>query len=68
MLSFAFRDRVAVAVTANAGTYAMPDLSTPHSAPWQLDADHSLAIRQRRDPPAAPCLWFRAQAPAKGRS
>ena len=29
MLSFAFRDRVAVAVTANAGTYAMPDLSTP---------------------------------------
>jgi hypothetical protein len=26
MLSFGFRDRVAVAVTANAGTYAMPDL------------------------------------------
>ena len=29
MLSFGFRDRVAVAVSANAGTYAMPDLSTP---------------------------------------
>jgi poly(3-hydroxybutyrate) depolymerase len=26
MLSFGYRDRVAVAVTANAGTYAMPDL------------------------------------------
>ena len=33
MLSFGFRDRVAVAVSANAGTYAMPDLETPgHSA------------------------------------
>jgi hypothetical protein len=29
MLSFGFRDRVAVAVSANAGTYAMPDLTTP---------------------------------------
>ncbi len=29
MLSFGFRDRVAVAVSANAGTYAMPDLGTP---------------------------------------
>jgi poly(3-hydroxybutyrate) depolymerase len=29
MLSFGFRDRVAVAVTANAGTYAMPDLQVP---------------------------------------
>jgi len=29
MLSFGYRDRVAVAITANAGTYAMPDLSTP---------------------------------------
>lgn len=29
MLSFGFRDRVAVAVSANAGTYAMPDLDTP---------------------------------------
>jgi pimeloyl-ACP methyl ester carboxylesterase len=29
MLSFGLRDRVAVAVSANAGTYAMPDLSTP---------------------------------------
>jgi hypothetical protein len=26
MLSFGYRDRVAVAVSANAGTYAMPDL------------------------------------------
>jgi poly(3-hydroxybutyrate) depolymerase len=29
MLSFGFRDRVAVAVSANAGTYAMPDLTVP---------------------------------------
>jgi hypothetical protein len=29
MLSFGFRDRVAVAVSANAGTYAMPDLDVP---------------------------------------
>jgi hypothetical protein len=29
MLSFGFRDHVAVAVTANAGTYAMPDLTIP---------------------------------------
>jgi hypothetical protein len=29
MVSLGFRDRVAVAVTANAGTYAMPDLATP---------------------------------------
>lgn len=29
MLSFGFRGRVAVAVSANAGTYAMPDLATP---------------------------------------
>ena len=29
MLSFGFRDRVAVAVSANAGTYAMPVLETP---------------------------------------
>jgi hypothetical protein len=29
MLSFGFRDRVAVAVGANAGTYAMPDLDVP---------------------------------------
>jgi poly(3-hydroxybutyrate) depolymerase len=29
MLSFGFRERVAVAVSANAGTYAMPDLATP---------------------------------------
>ncbi len=29
MLSFGYRERVAVAVSANAGTYAMPDLQTP---------------------------------------
>jgi poly(3-hydroxybutyrate) depolymerase len=29
MLSFGFRDRVAAAVCANAGTYAMPDLDVP---------------------------------------
>ena len=29
MLSFGFRDHIAVAVSANAGTYAMPDLATP---------------------------------------
>jgi hypothetical protein len=29
MLSFGYRDSVAVAVSANAGTYAMPDLATP---------------------------------------
>ena len=29
MLSFGYRERVAVAVCANAGTYAMPDLDTP---------------------------------------
>jgi hypothetical protein len=32
MVSFGFRNRVAVAVSANAGTYAMPDLATP----WPL--------------------------------
>ena len=29
LLSFGYRDRVAAAVSANAGTYAMPDLSVP---------------------------------------
>ena len=29
MMSFGFRDRVAIAISANAGTYAMPDLATP---------------------------------------
>jgi len=29
MLSFGYRDRVALAITANAGTYAMPDLDIP---------------------------------------
>lgn len=36
MLSFGYRDRVAVAVSANAGTYAMPDLTT--AWPWGLGA------------------------------
>ena len=36
MLSFGYRDRVAVAVTANAGTYAMPDLAIDW--PWGLGA------------------------------
>ena len=36
MLSFGYRDRVAVAVSANAGTYAMPDLTT--NWPWGLGA------------------------------
>ena len=44
MLSFGFRDRVAVAISANAGTYAMPDLATPW--PFGLGEtsvdDHSL--------------------------
>jgi hypothetical protein len=34
MLSFGYRDQVAVAVSANAGTYAMPDLTT--AWPWGL--------------------------------
>ncbi len=29
MLSFGYRDRIAIAVSANAGTYAMPDLEVP---------------------------------------
>jgi hypothetical protein len=29
MVSFGFRNRVAVAISANAGTYAMPNLATP---------------------------------------
>jgi hypothetical protein len=36
MLSFGYRDDVAVAVAANAGTYAMPDLSVYW--PWGLGA------------------------------
>jgi hypothetical protein len=36
MLSFGYRDQVAVAVSANAGTYAMPDLAT--AWPWGLGA------------------------------
>jgi hypothetical protein len=36
MLSFGYRDHVAVAVSANAGTYAMPDLATDW--PWGLGA------------------------------
>ena len=37
MLSFGYRQHVAVAVTANAGTYAMPDLSIDW--PWGLGGD-----------------------------
>jgi hypothetical protein len=36
MLSFGYREHVGVAVSANAGTYAMPDLSTDW--PWGLGA------------------------------
>jgi hypothetical protein len=36
MLSFGYRERVAVAVSANAGTYAMPDLTIDW--PWGLGA------------------------------
>ena len=36
MLSFGYREQVAVAVSANAGTYAMPDLTT--NWPWGLGA------------------------------
>jgi hypothetical protein len=36
MLSFGYRDHVAVAVSANAGTYAMPDLAIDW--PWGLGA------------------------------
>jgi hypothetical protein len=36
MLSFGYRDNVAVAVSANAGTYAMPDLEV--NWPWGLGA------------------------------
>ena len=42
MLSFGFRDRVAVAVSANAGTYAMPDLEMAWPfglGETELDAD-----------------------------
>jgi hypothetical protein len=42
MLSFGFRDRVAVAVSANAGTYAMPDLDIAWPfglGETELDAD-----------------------------
>jgi poly(3-hydroxybutyrate) depolymerase len=42
MLSFGYRDRVAVALSANAGTYAMPDLQTPWPfglGETELDAD-----------------------------
>jgi hypothetical protein len=52
MVSFGFRDRVAVAVSANAGTYAMPDLATP--GPFGLgeadvDTDALRAFARRAD-------------------
>jgi poly(3-hydroxybutyrate) depolymerase len=36
MVSFGFRDRVALAISANAGTYAMPDLDIP----WPFGLGH----------------------------
>jgi poly(3-hydroxybutyrate) depolymerase len=36
MLSFGYRDRVALAISANAGTYAMPDLEIP----WPFGLGH----------------------------
>ena len=45
MLSFGFRDRVAVAVSANAGTYAMPDLEI--AWPFGLGATELDANRLR---------------------
>ena len=36
MLSFGYRDRVALAISANAGTYAMPDLDIP----WPFGLGH----------------------------
>ena len=46
MLSFGYRDRVAVAISANAGTYAMPDLSI--AWPWGLGdtAMESIALAE----------------------
>ena len=47
MLSFGFRDRVAVAVSANAGTYAMPDLEIAWPfglGETELDADDAASI------------------------
>jgi hypothetical protein len=41
MLSFGYREQVAVAVSANAGTYAMPDLGTDW--PWGLGATEATA-------------------------
>jgi hypothetical protein len=43
MLSFGFRDRIAVAVSANAGTYAMPDLDVA----WPFGLGETVV-----DPPA----------------
>jgi len=47
MLSFGYRDRVAVAVSANAGTYAMPDLDIAWPfglGDTELDADALRAV------------------------
>jgi hypothetical protein len=42
MLSFGYREQVAMAVSANAGTYAMPDLSIDW--PWGLGATDLTAV------------------------
>jgi hypothetical protein len=47
MLSFGYRDHVAVAVSANAGTYAMPDLDVA----WPFGLGET-----ELDPPALGCL------------
>lgn len=47
MLSFGYREHVAVAVSANAGTYAMPDLAIPWPfglGETELDADGLRAV------------------------
>lgn len=41
MLSFGYRDHIAVAISANAGTYAMPDLAVDW--PWGLGATEATA-------------------------
>jgi hypothetical protein len=53
MVSFGFRDRVAVAVSANAGTYAMPDLATP----WPLASARRMSIPKHY----ARCSPFRSR-------
>ena len=52
MLSFGFRDRVAVAVSANAGTYAMPDLEVAWPfglGQTELDAEKPASVARVPD-------------------